>query len=417
MDDTPRSIDNFTQVGGNTVIAKSPQDLLRHLTALRVARGNQEESLRYWFRRDTWSPSEAMMLLLGLDPRGTKIEPSAHWRDDRHQALLEFSCLNYLDGRLVPFIYWTALFEQDVVPQNLAKDVRREVWNLSERYRAMSSLWESGTHPEHNTPGYYLRWALSKDFSVDWFDWAQRNGHVASEEPEPNPSTTHGSPAPFDDHLADSAISSPKDSGPSMVNLADAPRAVLAIVQQPKTGEQVQDYLHDRKWAQRLIDAMRKGNLVSRGVDGFPVEYSDEQAAMLYLDIEDIRRWLATNGVADAALDAMRVTTPDQGHSVTQTRRDAIPVAQTPDDAATADTSAPPAANKPLPRQQYQEDEILRVIRELGEDPKALPKQKAGTKGIKSAVRAKLTSPDWTESIFTKAWERLLGNDDIAYVQ
>lgn len=69
------------------------------------------------------------------------------------------------------------------------------------------------------------------------------------------------------------------------------------------------------------------------------------------------------------------------------------------------------AASKPLLRQRHQEKEILRVIRELGEDPKRLPKQKAGTAGVKAAVRSRLS---FSESVFKKAWERLREAGDIA---
>lgn len=66
---------------------------------------------------------------------------------------------------------------------------------------------------------------------------------------------------------------------------------------------------------------------------------------------------------------------------------------------------------KPLLQQRHQENEILRVIRELGEDPVSLPKQKSGKPGIKSAVRAKLP---FSGKVFDLAWERLRKNGEIA---
>lgn len=75
---------------------------------------------------------------------------------------------------------------------------------------------------------------------------------------------------------------------------------------------------------------------------------------------------------------------------------------------ASANRSQP---TRPLLQQRHQEQEILRVIRELGEDPKRLPKQKAGTAGIKAAVKGRLS---FSESVFKKAWERLRDAGDIA---
>ena len=83
----------------------------------------------------------------------------------------------------------------------------------------------------------------------------------------------------------------------------------------------------------------------------------------------------------------------------------AMPVPVDPTDAIST------AASKPLLQQRHQEKEILRVIRELGEDPKRLPKQKAGTAGVKAAVKSRLS---FSESVFKKAWERLREAGDIA---
>ncbi|WP_254616950.1 hypothetical protein [Burkholderia cepacia] len=67
--------------------------------------------------------------------------------------------------------------------------------------------------------------------------------------------------------------------------------------------------------------------------------------------------------------------------------------------------------SKPPLQQQHQESEILRKIRDLGVDPKNLPKQKPGKPGIKSAVRTKLP---FSEKVFDLAWERLRKNGEIA---
>jgi len=70
---------------------------------------------------------------------------------------------------------------------------------------------------------------------------------------------------------------------------------------------------------------------------------------------------------------------------------------------------------KPLSRQQYQENEILRVIAELRYDPKALPTPKPGAEGVKAQVRAKVMERDKQgvrryfqgSTVFDKAWDRL----------
>ncbi len=71
---------------------------------------------------------------------------------------------------------------------------------------------------------------------------------------------------------------------------------------------------------------------------------------------------------------------------------------------------------QPLQRWAFQEQEILRVLRELRLDPRALPKPSPGTPGPKAAARTALgTTGIWTgERVFEKAWERLRESGQIA---
>ncbi|WP_321839703.1 hypothetical protein [Paraburkholderia bannensis] len=64
----------------------------------------------------------------------------------------------------------------------------------------------------------------------------------------------------------------------------------------------------------------------------------------------------------------------------------------------------------PLSRQRHQEHEILRVIRQLGYDPAALPKRESGRPWVKKMVREQLK---FSPPVFDKAWERLRSNGEI----
>ncbi len=74
---------------------------------------------------------------------------------------------------------------------------------------------------------------------------------------------------------------------------------------------------------------------------------------------------------------------------------------------------APTAAlsPKPLQRQLHQEQEILRIIRERGYSPKALPKREHGKTGVKAKVKSGL--PDFSVCVFNKAWQRLRDQGEI----
>lgn len=67
------------------------------------------------------------------------------------------------------------------------------------------------------------------------------------------------------------------------------------------------------------------------------------------------------------------------------------------------------AKNPPL-QQRFQENEILRVICELGFTATKLPQWRAGKGGVKAQVRSKLKFP---VKVFNKAWERLRADGSI----
>ena len=69
---------------------------------------------------------------------------------------------------------------------------------------------------------------------------------------------------------------------------------------------------------------------------------------------------------------------------------------------------------KPVQRQQFQEQEILRVIRSLEYNPKELPKLRPGKSGVKAEVRAKLS---FAPGVFDKAWERLKKSKDVQHIK
>ncbi len=69
-----------------------------------------------------------------------------------------------------------------------------------------------------------------------------------------------------------------------------------------------------------------------------------------------------------------------------------------------ADDLAQKPNARPLMQQRHQEQEILRVIRELEHTANALPKWQYGKKGVKAQVRARL---NFSSGVFNKAWARL----------
>lgn len=78
-------------------------------------------------------------------------------------------------------------------------------------------------------------------------------------------------------------------------------------------------------------------------------------------------------------------------------------------------TAHTPSGNgQPLSRTLRQEQVVIETLRQLGYDPKDLPDRPAGRKGAKAAARSELSNhKDFTESSFSKTWERLRASRDI----
>lgn len=82
---------------------------------------------------------------------------------------------------------------------------------------------------------------------------------------------------------------------------------------------------------------------------------------------------------------------------------------------APAATPAPVEQVKPLQRSAAQDAAILNKIAALGFDAKALPKNKPGKAGAKSAVRKSLSNDRLFTGVkvFDRAWERMSANGEI----
>ena len=151
-------------------------EIKKMLLASVNAQNTFTEGLSDWFRHDTWTQDEGLILLLGLDPRGTIIEPS-NWVGMKNQRLDEIAQAKFLDGRCIDFAIWDAVFKHlklngiEGIDDKLYETVKHELWGLSESYRNMKSIFESGDFQNRNKPDFYFKWAIEKEFNVPWRKW------------------------------------------------------------------------------------------------------------------------------------------------------------------------------------------------------------------------------------------------------
>jgi hypothetical protein len=146
-----------------------------------------------------------------------------------------------------------------------------------------------------------------------------------------------------------------------------------------------------RRFLTLLKDAIHKKDLIAYQPGGLlkiEIDPKTQSRKMVgkHLEVywDDLNCWLETH----ERRIAYRFPKPDTGTGPEATA-----------EALANEAAASAHVAKPLPRQRYQEQEILRMLRNIGFDPMAIPK-----KGAKAAARKKL---NFTKSTFEKAWERL----------
>lgn len=138
------------------------------------------------------------------------------------------------------------------------------------------------------------------------------------------------------------------------------------------------------RWRQTMLRDIRSGKLPLRNpqnpADRLPYEVPLElQAFYDQVDAQSLNKWL--NAHPDWSV-SYRFPVGDANEKKTTDRE----------------------CGEPLSVRERQGREIVRVIRELGRDPKALPKGPSGKEGIKAQVRAHL---DFTKSSFDHSWKWL----------
>ncbi|MGB6452668.1 MAG: hypothetical protein WBE92_18105 [Steroidobacteraceae bacterium] len=144
-----------------------------------------------------------------------------------------------------------------------------------------------------------------------------------------------------------------------------------------------------KRWKDILLQEIRDGKLPLRN----PSDYSDRLPYTVpnhmgadcdQVDADALNKWLGSHSEWAVSYRFPASSAAPQGEPTTQ--------------------------SVPLPRQLSQEQEILRVISELGYQANALPRRSPGQSGVKAEVRKRLAL---RESVFDKAWKRLRSTKQI----
>lgn len=165
----------------------------------------------------------------------------------------------------------------------------------------------------------------------------------------------------------------------------------------------VSEVTKEKRW-QGIKDAVRNGELIPRS----PITHMPEPDAIgealkdCFVFVENLREYAARDGIIVSVRSGDNQTYADPSGATEKAAPEVTPADDEQGEAATPPTTQ---NAQPIPRQRFQESEILRVISELGHHAQAIPKWKAGKAGVKAEVRAILTV--FSDKVFELAWDRL----------
>ena len=137
------------------------------------------------------------------------------------------------------------------------------------------------------------------------------------------------------------------------------------------------------------------------------VHTSQDRTLAYWLALAQKER-LSYHGWIDQWLKAREIATTREAEATTQSKENAN-CNDPPSTPAESKKQGAKAIN-PTQRQPWQEEKILKRIRELKYAPKNLPARKPGKPGIKAELR---THFGWQGTVFDKAWERLRSQGEI----
>ena len=155
---------------------------------------NNEVLASHWPKHDTWTLSEAILLLNGLDPDGTKIGKSELFCTlPDSESADEFVWIAVLDGRCfdpaltLEIENYLRTENKCMVSSEAITDFKHWLWGTLERIQEMRKVFASGEHPDRMSPLRYIELAEAKGFSSEWVGtWrklVESSGHHGGDAP------------------------------------------------------------------------------------------------------------------------------------------------------------------------------------------------------------------------------------------
>lgn len=137
--------------------------------------------------QETWAPVDGLLILSGVDPRGALVE----WRTKNHMGA-EIDAPKIRNANWFSFSY--GIYDHPLLG-SFGLDEADELAHFKDKIlRLRSSMldilkrrWESCDQDQElrRSPGFYVRWAESRGFEIEWIEWARENKYLNAAPPEP----------------------------------------------------------------------------------------------------------------------------------------------------------------------------------------------------------------------------------------
>lgn len=152
--------------------------------------------LTEWLRRDTWTRDEGLALLAGVIPGEKNRFDALHMlrlfdrRSPSPERTSHVAFARDLSGKLLDSDgTYAALGISAAISNGSAlepfdcPDVNDALRLLASTLMRFEEFWDSGVHPDRNSPEYVVSWALQRDIAVPWLGavrrWAAGGEHFA----------------------------------------------------------------------------------------------------------------------------------------------------------------------------------------------------------------------------------------------
>jgi hypothetical protein len=139
----------------------------------------QPTALHFWFKHDSWTPHEGLIILCGFSPKNFKFDQEdipyiPATEDVDRVGQIRSSYGGYGMTRL------DHLRLDDTETRKLLYDEFFTIkLDFQSNYKILLKLWNSGGHTEISyTPAYFVEWAGRKKWKIDWYEWVVNNGYL-----------------------------------------------------------------------------------------------------------------------------------------------------------------------------------------------------------------------------------------------